>query len=167
MCLSTVDANARPSSRMVLLKDFDRQGFVFYTNLGSRKAKDVAENPAVALCFFWQQITRQVRIEGDVVAVGPAEANTYFASRPRGSQIGAWASEQSQPIASREQLLAQVEQIEQRFDGQTIPRPPFWSGFRVVPRRFEFWTGEQFRLHERHLYTLDADGSWRIELLSP
>ena len=167
MCLSTVDTNGRPSSRMVLLKEFDAEGFVFYTNLESRKGMDMRGNASVALCFFWQQIGRQVRIEGDVNLVTPEEADAYFASRPRGSQIGAWASSQSRPLESRAELLERVAEIERTYADLPIPRPPFWSGYRVVPRRIEFWTAELFRLHERDLYERQSDGGWSQSLLYP
>lgn len=166
MALATADAAGQPSVRMVLLKSADAEGFVFYTNLGSRKARDLAANPRAALCLHWPTLGAQVRAEGTVRAVGEAEADAYFASRPRGSQVGAWASRQSAPLASREALLARYAELERRFEGGDVPRPPFWSGFRLAPAAVEIWQSDTFRLHHRHLYTRTADG-WRRELLQP
>jgi pyridoxamine 5'-phosphate oxidase len=168
MALATADVEGRPSVRMVLLKDFDEQGFVFYTNLESRKARELESNPHAALCLFWQPLELQVRIEGSVQPVTGAEADEYYASRPRGSRIGAWASLQSRPLPSYEELMRRVEDYEARFSGDDIPRPAYWSGFRIVPRRIEFWQGRPSRLHERERFDRDAEGeTWRVENLYP
>jgi pyridoxamine 5'-phosphate oxidase len=169
MALSTVDADGRPSSRMVLLKDFDEGGFVFYTNLGSRKAREIAGNPRVALCFHWQPLEVQVRVEGRAEPVAPEEADAYYASRARGSRIGAWASRQSEELPSREALEERIRETEARFPGDDVPRPPFWSGFRVVPDRIEMWFGRPSRLHDRDVYTRDptAPGGWSVRHLYP
>jgi pyridoxamine 5'-phosphate oxidase len=169
MALATADAQGRPSVRMVLLKGFDEQGFVFYTNLESRKARELAENPHGALCLFWQPLELQVRIEGAVRQVSDAEADEYYASRARGSRIGAWASRQSQPLASYDELMAQVREYEARFTGDEIPRPPYWSGFRLDPHRIEFWQGRPSRLHERERFDRDpADAArWTVQRLYP
>ena len=170
MSIATVDADGRPSLRMVLLKSFDERGFVFYTNLGSRKARELSANPNIALCFHWQPFELQIRIEGRAEPVSDEEADTYYASRPRGSRIGAWASIQSTPLSSYDLLVRRVEEFEAKF-GPTgdIPRPDFWSGFRVVPRAIEFWQGKPSRLHERDVYTLDpGDPSrWNVGHLFP
>lgn len=166
MMLSTVGADGQPSSRVVLLKGFDERGFVFYTNLESRKGREMAARPRVALCFHWQLLERQVRIEGDAELVTAAEADAYFATRARLSQIGAWASLQSRPLSSDAELEARMHEMEERFAGQKVPRPPHWSGFRVVPRRIEFWRNRAFRLHERLLYER-GDGQWRVSRLYP
>jgi pyridoxamine 5'-phosphate oxidase len=166
MVLSTADADGRPSARYVLLKGVDELGFVFYTNLGSRKALAVAANPHAALTFYWPPLEKQVRIEGDVERVSEADADAYFATRPRESQIGAWASKQSALLASPAALDERVREVRDRFDGAPVPRPPFWSGFRVVARSIEFWTRDPARLHERVLFQL-RNGEWERSLLFP
>ncbi len=169
MALSTVDPEGRPSSRMVLLKGFDERGFVFYTNLGSRKAREIAGNPRVALCFHWQPLEVQVRVEGRAEPVTAEEADAYYASRARGSRIGAWASRQSEELPSRAELEERIREAEARFPGDDVPRPPFWSGFRVVPDRIELWFGRPSRLHDRDVYTRDpaAPGGWSVRRLYP
>ncbi|HEX8903410.1 MAG TPA: pyridoxamine 5'-phosphate oxidase [Longimicrobiaceae bacterium] len=169
MAVATASADGRPSVRMLLLKGFDESGFVFYTNLGSRKAGELAANPYAALCFHWQPMEVQVRIEGWVELVTAEEADAYYASRARGSRIGAWASKQSTRLDSYDVLVQRVKEIEARYEGEEIPRPPFWSGFRLIPDRIEFWFGRPSRLHERELYTLrDGDPPrWTKELLYP
>lgn len=169
MALATASAEGRPSARMVLLKGFDEHGFVFYTNLESRKAADLAANPFAALCFHWQPLEVQVRIEGRVELVTDEEADAYYASRARGSRIGAWASRQSTQLDAYETLVARVAEYEEKYAGADVPRPPFWSGYRVIPDRIEFWFGRPSRLHERELYLL-AEGDpprWTKELLYP
>jgi pyridoxamine 5'-phosphate oxidase len=156
----------QPTVRMLLLKDVDERGFVFYTNLQSRKAHQLNENRRAAACFWWEQLKRQVRIEGRVEMVSDREADEYFASRPRGSQIGAWASHQSSELSSREELLAAVASLTAKFSDQPVPRPPHWSGYRLIPERIEFWREQPDRLHEREVYTRDDNG-WKITLLAP
>ncbi|HEY2152771.1 MAG TPA: pyridoxamine 5'-phosphate oxidase [Vicinamibacterales bacterium] len=165
MVLSTVDADGWPSGRFVLLKSVDARGFVFFTNLDSRKAQALHANPRAALCFYWP-VETQIRVEGTVERVDDAEADQYFATRPRESQIGAWASIQSAPLTSRQELDDRVAQISTRFASQPVPRPPFWSGFRVVPRSIEFWTRDPARLHERMIYQRQGD-RWVRSLLNP
>lgn len=166
MTVATTGLNGRPAARTLLLKDWDEQGFVFYTNLGSRKAQEMAANPHVALLFHWKSLQRQIRIEGDVSLVSDAQADSYFATRPRTSQLGAWASAQSSPLASREAFETRMQEVEARFAGQTVPRPPFWSGWRLVPDYFEFWQGVDFRLHDRRIFKRRAQG-WETGLLYP
>ncbi len=166
MTLATVDPDGRPAARTVLLKGFDLDGFVFYTNLGSRKGQHLAHTPEASAVFWWRENEEQVLIDGSVRPVTEAEADEYFASRPRGSQIGAWASKQSTHLSSRETLLEAVKETEARFEGQAVPRPPHWSGFRIQPRRIEFWYGKPYRLHERICYTVE-DGHWMSESLFP
>ncbi|MDP9163543.1 MAG: pyridoxamine 5'-phosphate oxidase [Pseudomonadota bacterium] len=166
MALATVDASGRPSVRMVLLKGHGPAGFVFYTNLDSRKGGELAANPNAALLFHWKSQRRQVRIEGPVSAVGEEEADAYFASRGRASKLGAWASDQSRPLDARATFEARLADVERRFEGVDVPRPPRWSGFRVTPRAIEFWNDRAHRLHERRYFTRDGDG-WREGLLYP
>tara|TARA_R110002072_G_scaffold162655_3_gene314718 strand:- start:326 stop:946 length:621 start_codon:yes stop_codon:yes gene_type:complete len=166
MALATATASGRPSVRMVLLKDVDDQGFVFYTNLESRKGGELAENPFASLCFYWKTLERQVRVEGAIKPVSPAEADAYFESRHRSSRIGAWASRQSRPMTTRFDLEKRVAEFTARFHVGAIPRPDFWSGFRVVPERIEFWTEAAFRLHERIVYHRLGTG-WETERLFP
>jgi len=166
MALATVGADGQPSIRMVLLKGHDQRGFVFYTNLNSRKARDLIDRRKAALLFHWKSLRRQVRIEGSVSGVSQDEADAYFATRARDSQLGAWASDQSQPLPSRELFEAQFAEMQARFDGQDVPRPPHWSGFRVAPERIEFWQDRPHRLHERRLFVRDDEG-WTEGLLYP
>jgi pyridoxamine 5'-phosphate oxidase len=151
---------------MLLLKEIDDRGFVFYTNLHSRKGCQLNDNPRAAACFWWPQLERQVRIEGRVELVSDAEADEYFASRPRASQIGAWASNQSNVLSSREQLAAAVQSFSAKFGDQPVPRPPHWSGYRLIPERIEFWKEAPDRLHQRTLYTRQASG-WEVVILAP
>jgi pyridoxamine 5'-phosphate oxidase len=166
MALATADAAGRPSVRMVLLKAHDPRGFVFYTNQDSRKGGELEANAQAALLFHWKSLRRQVRVEGRVEPVNAEEADAYFASRSRDSQLGAWASEQSRPLDRRETFEARHEEMRLRFDGGAVPRPPRWSGFRVIPDRIEFWSDRAHRLHERRLFTLN-DGVWGESLLYP
>ena len=166
MSLGTVDKGGQPSVRIVLLKGFDERGFVFYTNYEGRKGRELLGQPKAALCFYWAPLDIQVRIEGTVTKVADQEADAYFASRERRSQIGAWASRQSRPVESPTALDERVAKYEKEFAGRDVRRPDFWSGFRVSPDRIEFWKGKPSRLHERHLYTRDGDG-WRIDTLYP
>ncbi|MEX2570671.1 MAG: pyridoxamine 5'-phosphate oxidase [Gemmatimonadota bacterium] len=168
VALATADSEGRPSVRMVLLKGFDQDGFVFYTNLQSQKARELAENPNAALCFHWQPLEAQVRVAGPVSRVTDAEADAYFESRPRGSQVGAWASRQSQPLESYARLEDRAAEIHVRFADRPIPRPHFWSGFRLSPTRIEFWSARPSRLHEREVFIRDPQsGEWGVQLLYP
>ena len=166
MALGTVDERGQPSVRIVLLKAFDERGFAFYTNYEGRKARDLLAQPRAGLCLYWAPIDLQVRIEGTVTKVADEEAEAYFASRERLSQIGAWASRQSEPVETPTALAERVAKYENEFAGRDVPRPKFWSGFRVRPERIEFWKGCPNRLHERHLYTRAGNG-WKIETLYP
>jgi pyridoxamine 5'-phosphate oxidase len=166
MCLATCTPDGRPSARMVLLKGVDPRGFVFYTNLESRKGTELAINPQAALCFHWKSLARSIRVEGQVEPVTEAEADTYYASRSRGSRIGAWASRQSRPLEGRFALEKAVAEYTMKFGISEIPRPAHWSGFRVLPARIEFWRDMPFRLHERRVFTATADG-WGTEALFP
>ncbi len=166
MTLATATPDGVPSARIVLLKGWDEHGFVFYTNLGSRKGTELGHNPHAALLLYWKSLSRQIRIEGATALVSAAEADEYYASRPRLSRIGAWASEQSRPLAARTDLEARVAAFEARYPGEAVPRPPFWSGFRLTPTRFEFWEERPFRLHERRTF-VRAGAGWRTGLLYP
>ncbi len=168
MALATVDANGLPDCRMVLLKGFDARGFVFYTNTRSAKGQELAARSKAALLFHWKSLRRQVRLRGPVEAVSVAESDSYFASRPRGSQIGAWASDQSEPLPDRALLQAKVQAYEAKFGDAAPPRPPHWSGYRVVPSHFEFWRDRRSRLHERYVFDRAApDAAWTHQLLYP
>jgi pyridoxamine 5'-phosphate oxidase len=164
--LATVGADGLPSLRIVLVKYFDARGFVFHTNYNSRKGRELAANMNAALCFHWPSLEEQIRIEGPVEQLSAEESDHYFRERPRGSQIGAWASMQSAELAAREQLEARYRQFEQEFTDQDVPRPPFWGGYRVLPTQLEFWYGRPDRLHDRVLYTKDRN-DWRITRLYP
>ncbi|MFW5876751.1 MAG: pyridoxamine 5'-phosphate oxidase [Myxococcota bacterium] len=164
--LATADARGRPSARYLLLKEASADGFVFFTNYGSRKASELEHNPYAALCFHWPSVQEQVRLEGTVERVPPEASDAYFASRPRDSQLGAWASRQSEPVASRDALEAAMDEVRTRFEGVPVPRPSYWGGYRLVPDRIEFWYGRSHRLHDRLLYTRTA-GGWSCERLAP
>jgi pyridoxamine 5'-phosphate oxidase len=164
--LATADGQGRASARMVLIRGVDERGFVFHTNYDSRKGRELTDNPHAALCFYWPTLDEQIRVEGIVDRLSADESDEYFASRPRGSQLGAWASRQSDVLPTRESLEEQYREIERRFEGRPVPRPPFWGGFRLIPSRIEFWYGRPDRLHDRVLYTRE-DGGWKIERLYP
>ena len=167
MTVATVTKSGKPRARIVLLKNFDERGFVFYTNYHSHKGQELADNPQAAIAFWWAELERQVRIEGRVLKVSDRESDEYFHSRPFNSRLGAWASEQSQVIESREVLEQRLQDLKTKYENQDIPRPPHWGGFRVIPTAIEFWQGRPSRLHDRLLYSLLDDGSWQIERLSP
>ncbi|HVH48669.1 MAG TPA: pyridoxamine 5'-phosphate oxidase [Sphingomicrobium sp.] len=166
MALATADTDGHPSVRMVLLKSHGPDGFSFFTNAGSRKGAELSANPAASLLFHWKTLRRQVRIDGAIERVSDSEADEYFATRGRDSQLGAWASEQSRPLDRRETFEARFEDARSRFDGHDVPRPPYWTGFRLVPERIEFWEDRPHRLHHRRLFSRDGDG-WSESLLYP
>ena len=166
MSLATIGMNGAPSVRIVLMKGVDESGFVFYTNLEGRKGRDLRTHPIAAICFHWASLEVQVRAEGPVTQVDDEEADEYFATRPRESQIGAWASIQSQPIEHASDLALRIAEVEERFDGKEVTRPPFWSGFRMRPDKIEFWKARPGRLHERHLYSRSGE-NWVMETLYP
>jgi pyridoxamine 5'-phosphate oxidase len=166
MALATADTEGQPSVRMVLLKGHSPNGFLFYTNEHSAKGEQLAANPSAALLFHWKSLRRQVRVEGSVERVGAEQADAYFATRARDSQLGAWASDQSRPLDRRETFENRFEEVTRRFAGQDVPRPPHWGGYRVIPERIEFWTDRPHRLHERRLFTREG-GDWREGLLYP
>lgn len=163
---ATTGMDLQPSVRMLLLKGVDDRGFVFYTNLESRKGCQLRGSPRASACFWWSQLQRQVRVEGTVELVSDREADEYFAARPRGSQIGAWASHQSRELSSRDDLISAVASLTAKYKDRTVPRPPHWSGYRLLPERIEFWREQPDRLHEREVYTREA-GGWKITLLAP
>lgn len=168
MCLATATPDGVPSARIVLLKGINEHGFVFYTNGESRKGKELKNNNHVALCFHWKSLLRQVRIEGIIEEVSEQEADAYYNTRHRGSRIGAWASKQSQPLASRQELKDFVESYETKFkDSENIPRPPYWKGYRVKPTKIEFWIDGEYRLHERYVYTKDNNDNWITNMIYP
>ena len=164
--LATADAAGRPAARMVLLKGVDDGGFVFFTNYGSRKAGELDANPYAALCFYWSSLDRQVRVEGPVARLPAAESDAYYASRPRGSRIAAWASKQTQPLESRARLVARVAHYEAKFMGREVPRPEFWGGYRMTAERMEIWHNQLYRLHDRFVYRATSDG-WKRQRLYP
>ena len=166
MTLATCNKEGMPSARTVLLKDYDKSGFVFFSNYESRKAKDIDENPQASLLFFWKELERQVRIEGRIEKVDATESDSYFHSRPEGSRIGAWASPQSRVVSSRDVIEENVRRYQAAFEQARIPRPPHWGGYRVIPVHIEFWQGRPSRLHDRILYSIEAD-SWKISRLAP
>jgi pyridoxamine 5'-phosphate oxidase len=168
MTLATADKNGIPTARIVLLKDFNEQGFVFFTNYLSRKGREISENPHATLLFFWKELERQVRIEGTIIKVDEKESDDYFHSRPLGSKIGAWSSPQSKVISDRSVIEKNVQQYEHQFAGQThIPRPPHWGGYRVIPSYIEFWQGRESRLHDRIAYQSEGGDTWKIQRLAP
>jgi pyridoxamine 5'-phosphate oxidase len=167
MTVATATPDGRPSARTVLLKGVDARGFVFYTNLEGRKAVELAANPHVALLFHWKSLARQIRVEGPAEPVTAAEADAYFASRARVSRLGAWASDQSRPLDDRVTLERRLAEFEAKYPGEDVPRPPHWSGYRVLPESFEFWQNMPFRLHDRTTYTRNADGGWTVGKLFP
>ncbi len=168
MCLATCDKDNIPSARMVLLKGLDERGFVFYTNSESHKGDQISDNPKAALCFHWKSMRKQVRIEGDIEEVSAQEADAYYATRHRGSRIGAWASKQSRPLSNLDELKNFVEGYEEKFEGvENIPRPKHWKGFRVIPKKIEFWIDGDYRLHERYVYTPDGNGGWTMGMIYP
>jgi len=166
MTLATSDAAGRPSARIVLLRGYDPRGFVFFTNYESRKGLELAARPAAAALFFWPSLQRQIRIEGSVERLAPGESDAYFASRPRGHRLSAWASPQSEVVKDREELETRMRETERRFEGIDVPRPPNWGGLRLVPREFEFWQGRRNRVHDRILYER-GEGGWRRARLAP
>jgi pyridoxamine 5'-phosphate oxidase len=167
MTLATAAADGQPSARIVLLKEVNHDGFVFYTNYGSRKGRELAGNPRAALVFYWPQLERQVRITGAVLKTSRSESEAYFRTRPRGSQLAAWASRQSSPIPDRALLEARVKKLGAKYAGASVPLPPNWGGFRLRPESIEFWQGRPNRLHDRLRYSREPGGGWKIERLAP
>lgn len=166
MTLATATSDGKPSARIVLLKGYDERGFVFYTNYEGRKAVELRENPHIALVFYWGELSRQVRVEGHASRVSAPESDAYYRSRPRGSRLGAWASEQSRMVEGRGVLEERLSELEAKYEGRDVPRPPFWGGYRVEPETFEFWQGRENRLHDRLVYRR-AEGGWEVKRLQP
>ncbi len=166
MCVATVNPDGQPSSRMVLMRGLDARGLVFYTSYDSRKGQDLSHNPRIAATFYWGSLHRQVRIEGIATKLSDDESDRYFASRPRGHQLGAWASEQSETVVKRDELLERLEHFEQRFEGEEVPRPHSWGGYVIAPQRFEFWQGRDNRMHDRIEYSRASRG-WALRRLQP
>lgn len=168
MTVATADADGHPSARILLLKGFDEQGFVFYSNMESQKGREIQVNPFVALCFHWKSVRRQVRVSGPVARVTDEEADAYFNSRPRGSRVGAWASQQSRPLADRPALMEAVENADRKYPGDSVPRPPYWSGWRLTPLAIEFWQDGEFRLHDRFRFSRASESdAWIVDRLYP
>lgn len=168
MTVATADADGHPSARIILLKGFDEQGFVFYSNMESQKGREIQVNPFVALCFHWKSVRRQVRVSGPVARVTDEEADAYFNSRPRGSRVGAWASQQSRPLADRPALMEAVENADRKYPGDSVPRPPYWSGWRLTPLAIEFWQDGEFRLHDRFRFSRASESdAWIVDRLYP
>ena len=167
MTLATVGGDGRPSARIVLLKGVDERGFIFFTNYSSRKGKELGQNPAAALVFYWPELERQVCVSGTVTKISDAESELYFNSRPRGSRLAAWASRQSEAVADRATLETEWKRLEEKYPGESVPKPPHWGGFVVSPDRIEFWQGRPSRLHDRFVYEKAANGGWKIERLGP
>jgi pyridoxamine 5'-phosphate oxidase len=167
MTLATASSGGRPSARVVLLKGFDERGFVFYTNYEGRKGRELEENPHCALVFYWGELERQVRVEGRASRVSAKDSDEYYQSRPWGSRLSAWASEQSRPVAGRDTLEERLRGLEDEYEGREVPRPPFWGGYRVEPEAIEFWQGRENRLHDRLLYRCSVGGGWSMERLQP
>lgn len=167
MVVATASENGKPSARVMLLKDFDERGFVFYTNYTSRKGRELEHNPSAALVFYWPDLVRQVRVEGTLEKLSAEDSDRYFQTRPRSSQLGAWASSQSEDVGSRAELDRTYEKLEREFSGKQIPRPTHWGGYRLKPTRMEFWQGRIARLHDRIVYELQPDGRWKIKRLAP
>jgi pyridoxamine 5'-phosphate oxidase len=167
MILATATSDGVPSARTVLLKGVDDTGLVFFTNYESHKGRELGENPLASVVFYWQQLGQQVRVAGSVERVSQEESFAYFSSRHRGSRLGAWASRQSEPLETRQELLSRVEELDQRYPGEDIPLPPHWGGFRILPDMFEFWESRESRLHDRFRYTRQPDGNWTVQRLQP
>ena len=167
MTLATCTNEGRPAARIVYLRGFDERGFAFYTNYNSRKGEELAQNPQAALCFYWKEVERQVRIEGMVEKVSEEESDAYFSGRPMNNKLGAWASSQSGPLESAQALEVRVEEFRRKFAGGDIPRPAHWGGYRMIPDRIEFWQGRPSRLHDRFVYTFDEQGNWKAQRINP
>jgi pyridoxamine 5'-phosphate oxidase len=167
MCVSTANKSGKPSARIVLLKKHDERGFCFFTNYGGRKSLNLIENPFAAICFYWPALGKQIRIEGEVEKLSSQESDEYFMTRPRASRLGAWASEQSKTLASREEFENKLKELEKQFEDKEITRPEFWGGWRVMPNTIEFWEAQEFRYHHRELYEKDNNGNWTSRLLYP